>query len=87
MTPLQLYQSDLEQKKIVADDVQMLVVQKLQQLYLELNEKEKNKNGFLSSLFTGKQKLIHGLYLWPPLITYFIAPLFDINVLQCYLFY
>lgn len=64
MTPLQLYQSDLEQKKIVADDVQMLVVQKLQQLFLDFNEKEKTNKKFLKSFLTRKQKLTHGLYLW-----------------------
>jgi len=63
MTPLQRYQSDIDKNKIKKDKMQCLAVQKIQRLYDELNKLENNQ-GFISSLFKAKKKVVRGLYLW-----------------------
>lgn len=63
MTPLQRYQSDLQKRRIKADDKQWQAVQCTQRLFSELNIASQGKENFFSSLF--KQKTpVRGLYLW-----------------------
>jgi len=63
MTPLQRYQSDLKEKKIISDPVQMEIVGHTESLYRELTEN--NTKGWFSLGFFSKQKQpVKGLYLW-----------------------
>ncbi len=63
MTPLQRYQSDIQNRKIKTDDKQWQAVHHTQRVFSELNIASQAKGNFFSSLF--KQKTpVRGLYLW-----------------------
>ena len=64
VTPLQRYQSDLENGRINEDASQLQAVQHTQRLYSELINSVQNKESFFSSLFKKKQMPVRGLYLW-----------------------
>ena len=64
MTPLQRYQSDLESNRIKEDGMQQQALQKIQRLFVELNDETESKKSFFGSLFSRKRKNICGLYLW-----------------------
>lgn len=64
VTPLQRYQSDLENGKIKEDDKQRQAVQYTQRLYSELNNSTSRKTNFFSTIFNQKQTPVRGLYLW-----------------------
>jgi cell division protein ZapE len=63
MTPLQRYQSDIQKRKIKADDLQWQALQRTQRVYSEINIASKSKSSLLSSLFK-KEQAVRGLYLW-----------------------
>ena len=63
MTPLQRYQSDIQKRKIKADDLQWQALQRTQRVYSEINIASQSKSSFLSSLFK-KEQPVRGLYLW-----------------------
>ena len=63
MTPLQRYQSDIQKRKIKADDLQWQALQRTQRVYSEINIGSQSKSSFLSSLFK-KEQPVRGLYLW-----------------------
>lgn len=70
MTPLSLYQADLQKPQFFADDSQAKAVQYLQRLFIELEERPQisaSSSGLLSRLFKRtpiKQKNIKGLYFY-----------------------
>ena len=70
MTPLQRYQSDIQNRRIKNDDKQWQAVELTQRLYTELNLAEKTQPSifakFLSKmkLFNKDNKPVRGLYLW-----------------------
>ena len=64
MTPLQRYQSDIQQKKIKTDEKQWQAVQCTQRVYSELNIAEKDKTNILKKIFYKNMKPVKGLYLW-----------------------
>ena len=64
ITPLKRYQSDLNSKRIKADDKQWQAIQHTQRLFSELNIASQNKINFLSSLFKKNKSPVRGLYLW-----------------------
>ncbi|MCK4864893.1 MAG: AFG1 family ATPase [Gammaproteobacteria bacterium] len=63
MTPLQRYQSEIQKRKIKADDLQWQALQRTQRVYSEINIASQSKSSFLSSLFK-KEQPVRGLYLW-----------------------
>ena len=63
MTPLQRYQSDIQNRKIKTDELQWQALQHTQRVYSDLNIKSETKKSFFSSLFK-KEKPVRGLYLW-----------------------
>ncbi|WP_022940139.1 cell division protein ZapE [Psychromonas hadalis] len=70
MTPLSLYQTDLQKPNFFADDSQAQAIQHLQRLYLELENIPtpiKKQKGFMSRLFKREVKQstsIQGLYFY-----------------------
>lgn len=63
MTPLQRYQSDIQNRKIKTDDLQWQALQRTQRVFSELNIASNTRKNFLSSIFK-KEKSVRGLYLW-----------------------
>ena len=64
MTPLQHYQSDVENGRIKEDDKQRQAVQHTQRLFSELNNYVPSKVNFFSSFIKQKKMPVRGLYLW-----------------------
>jgi cell division protein ZapE len=64
MTPVQRYESDLQEKRIKADDKQWQAVQHTQRLFSELDATLQTRKNFISSLFNKKKTPVRGLYLW-----------------------
>ncbi len=63
MTPTQRYQSDIQKRKIKADDLQWQALQCTQRVFSEINIASQSRRSLLSSLFK-KEQPVRGLYLW-----------------------
>lgn len=64
VTPLSLYQADLQKPNFFADDSQAQAIQHLQRLYLELQNVTApvtRRKGFMSRLFKSEEKKQHGI--------------------------
>ena len=82
MTPLQRYQSDIEQNRIIPDSAQREVVNRTQALYEELLDSVSGNSmrRFVARFFTRRTHTVKGLYLWGGVgsgKTYIADTLFD----------
>ena len=82
MTPLQRYQSDIEQNRIIPDSAQREVVNRTQALYEELLDSVSGNSmrRFVARFFTRRTQTVKGLYLWGGVgsgKTYIADTLFD----------
>jgi cell division protein ZapE len=62
MTPLEYYQEQCNQGIVSEDAEQLIVMQQLQQIYLNLLSEHQNRQGLLAIFH--KPKMVQGLYLW-----------------------
>lgn len=63
MTPLEYYRKQLASNEILPDERQLIVVQKLENIYQQLVAKQEDSGFTFKSLFQ-KPEIIKGLYLW-----------------------
>src|SRR5271169_5846782 len=64
MTPFEYYQTQIKNNAISADPLQLVVLQKLDQLYQNLLSAQAKQNNFFAKLFYRRKIATKGLYLW-----------------------